>query len=146
MNGKKLLIGMGVFLAVFTAALYLTQIYGFYQKVNDLPSITVEGREVAVSNYVGLDAESSGLKLRGCFNVDPADFEGVTLFENAVPLGTPKWFDCYDPAQIHADILSGASTAYSVAVNELDGLDRVVVVYPDGRAYQWRQLNDKYQE
>ncbi|MCF6305724.1 MAG: DUF6446 family protein [Rhodobacteraceae bacterium] len=146
MSGKTLIIGMGVFLTIFTVALYLTQIYGFYQKVNDLPSIMVEGREVAVDNYVGLDADSSGLKLRGCFNVDPAEFDGVTLHNAAIPLGTPKWFDCYDPAQIHADIKSGASIAYSVAVNELDGLDRIVVVYPDGRAYQWRQINEKYQE
>ena len=146
MNGKILLIGMAIFLTVFTVALYLTQIYGFYQKVNDLPSITVEGREVAVSNYVGLDANSSGLKLRGCFNTDPAEFDGVALHDAPTPLSTPKWFDCYDPAQIDADIISGESTAYLVAVNELDGLDRVVVVYPDGRAYQWRQLNDKYQD
>ena len=41
---------------------------------------------------------------------------------------------------------SGAANAYMAAIEDMDGMDRVVAVYPDGRAYMWRQLNDKYQE
>lgn len=146
MSGKIVAGGFFVFLFIFAASLYYMQNYAYYQKVEGLTSITVEGREITVSGYVGLDADSSSLKLRGCFTVDPADFDGVTRHENPVPLGTPKWFECYQAAAIGADLQSGAAVAYLVAKEEFDGIDRVVAVYSDGRAYQWRQLNNKYQE
>lgn len=94
----------------------------------------------------GIDATSSGLKLRGCFTVSPVDFEMLDVAANPVPLSAPKWFKCYDVGEIQQDLDAGMSVAYLAAENENDGIDRFIAVYPDGRAFQWRQLNEKYQE
>ena len=67
----------------------------------------VDGRTIAVSDYRGLDGESSGLKLRGCFTVDPADFEGLPLAEAPVPITPPDWFDCFDVVELTHDVESG---------------------------------------
>ncbi len=146
MNGKYIGIGLLVFTAVFGVLLYYSQYYGHYKTVTGVTFINVADREIQVTDYNGIDADSSGLKLRGCFTVDPAAFEGVAVPLNPTPLTPPDWFVCFDPEQIEADLASGLATAYMAAVNEKDGIDRVVAVYPDGRAYQWRQLNEKYQE
>ncbi|MBL4806032.1 MAG: histidine kinase [Rhodobacteraceae bacterium] len=146
MNGKIISGGIVAITAVFGVSLYYSQYYGYYQEVSGLTSIAVEGREIAVSDYVGIDADSSGLKLRGCFTVDPTAFDGVAPPANPTPLTPPKWFECFDPVALEADLESGLAVAYMAAENEKDGIDRVVAVYPDGRAYQWRQLNEKYQD
>jgi len=146
MSGKLMAGGLVVFTIIFAAVLWYAQFYAYYNEVNGLESVTVEGREIAVQGYKGLDGESSGLKLRGCFTVDLADFEGVTLAENPRPTTPPDWFECFEVVQLTADVESGAATSYMAAQNGQDELDRIIAVYPDGRAYMWRQLNDKYQE
>ncbi len=146
MNGKIVAGGLVGFLVIFGITLYYSQYYVFYQEVTGLTYITVEGRDIAVSDYNGIDADSSGLKLRGCFGVDPADFDGVTAATKPTPLTPPNWFECFDPVMLTADLASGAASAFLAAVNEKDGMDRVVAVYPDGRAFQWRQLNEKFQD
>ncbi|MEO1918755.1 MAG: DUF6446 family protein [Paracoccaceae bacterium] len=146
MNGKILISGFAAFVAIFAAGLYYALVYAYYEKVNDVPEIMVQDRTIAVTNYEGIDATSSGLKLRGCFGVTPADFEGLAQGLNAIPLSAPKWFECFDVKAIQTDLDAGRAVAYLAAENEKDGIDRVIAVYPDGRAYQWRQLNEKYQE
>ena len=94
--------------------------------------------------YLGIDATSSGLKRRGCFKADPAAFEGMPVAASPEPLTPPFWFDCFVPSQIAGDLAAGRATAYVAAVEELDGIDRLVAVYPDGRAFEWRQLNEKF--
>ena len=145
-SGKRLVRIFLVFGLFFGAGLFYTQNFAFYDRVEGLTQITVQGRAVPVSDYTGIDASSSGLKRRGCFRADPAAFEGLDQATNPVPLTPPFWFDCFDTAQIAEDIAAGRATAYLAAVEELDGIDRLVAVYPDGRAYEWRQLNDKFSE
>lgn len=146
MSGKIMAGGLVLFTIIFGVLLWYAQYYAYYNEVNGLETVTVEGREVAVQNYVGLDAESSGLKLRGCFTVDVAAFDSVTLAENPIPTTPPGWFECFDVVQLTADVESGVATTYMAAKNGQDGLDRIIAVYPDGRAFMWRQLNDKYQD
>lgn len=146
MKGRIVAFFLVAFPLAFGAALYYSQYYAYYEKVSDVTSITVEGRLVPVSDYEGIDARSSNLKMRGCFTVDPADFAGVTVAIDAVPLTPPNWFTCYDVGALTADINAGVATAYLARKNDRDGLDLIVAVYPDGRAFQWRQLNDKYQD
>ncbi len=146
MNGKTFGIGFVAFAVIFGAGLYYALVYAYYEKVDGISEITVQDRTIAVADYEGIDATSSGLKLRGCFSVEPADFEGLALGVNAVPLSAPSWFDCFDVARIQQDIDAGKAIGYLATENEKDGIDRVVAVYPDGRAFQWRQLNEKYQE
>ena len=146
MSGKIMAGGLVVFTIIFGAFLWYAQFYAYYNEVNGLPSVDVAGRTVMVQDYQGLDGESSGLKLRGCFKVNPADFEGVAVAEAPMPVTPPDWFTCFDVEQLTSDVESGAASAYMAAKEDMDGLDRVIAVYPDGRAYMWRQLNDKYQE
>lgn len=146
MNGKVFAYIFVGFAVVFGGGLYYSLVYAYYDTVDGLTEITVQDRVIAVSDYEGIDATSSGLKLRGCFSVTPADFEGLALGVNAVPLSAPKWFKCYNVGDIQQDLDAGSAAAYLAAENEKDGIDRVVAVYPDGRAFQWRQLNEKYQE
>jgi len=146
MTGKIFVIGLLGFTLIFGAALWYAQFYAFYNEVDGLTSVEVDGRTIAVSDYRGLDGESSGLKLRGCFTVDPADFEGLPLAEAPVPITPPDWFDCFDVVELTHDVESGVATSYMAAKEEMEGLDRIVAVYPDGRAFLWRQLNEKYQD
>ena len=146
MNGKIFAAGFVAFAVIFGAGLYYAMVYAYYEKVEGITEITVQGKTIAVSNYEGIDATSSGLKLRGCFTVNPADFEMLDVAANPVPLSAPKWFKCYDVGEIQQDLDAGMSVAYLAAENENDGIDRFIAVYPDGRAFQWRQLNEKYQE
>jgi len=144
MQGRRLVIGFLGFTAIFGAGLFYAQNYAFYERTDGRATILVEGREVAVSGYVGIDASSSGLKRRGCFTTDPAAFEGVPVAAAPEPLNPPFWFGCFDTEALTEDIAAGRATAYLAAVEELDGIDRYVAVYPDGRGYEWRQLNERF--
>lgn len=146
MNGKVFAVGFVAFAVIFGAGLYYALVYAYYEKVNDVSEITVQDRTIAVSNYKGIDATSSGLKLRGCFDVTVADFEGLEQGVKAIPLSAPGWFKCYNVGKLQEDLDAGRAVAYLAVENEKDGIDRLVAVYPDGRAFQWRQLNEKYQE
>ena len=146
MKGKLVAFFLVVFPLLFGVALYYTQYYAYYSKVKDVTSIMVEGRAVPVSNYDGIEASSSTLKMRGCFTVDPADFEGVAVAENATPLTPPNWFTCFDTEALSHDLETGKATAYMATKDDRVGMDLIVMVYPDGRAFQWRQFNAEYQD
>ncbi|MXU65515.1 DUF6446 family protein [Oceanomicrobium pacificus] len=144
MTGRWLGGGLVLFAVLFGAALYYFQVYAYYERVSGLSAITVAGQEVAVSEYDGIDADTSGLKLRGCFRTDPQAFDGLPVAAAPTPLTPPRWFDCFDAAALQDDLDAGRATAYMAAENDKDGIDRLVAVYPDGRGFQWRQLNEKY--
>lgn len=144
MSGRVLVLVFAAVVLLFGAGLFYTQNFAYYETTDGLASIEVQGRDVPVGAYRGIDATSSGLKRRGCFTVDPAAFEGVPRAEAPEPLTPPFWFDCFEPERIARDLAAGAAEAYVAAENELDGIDRLVAVYPDGRAYEWRQLNARF--
>ena len=146
MRGKIVAFFLVVFPLLFGVALYYSQYYAYYEKVSDVTSIMVEGREVPVADYEGIDASSSNLKMRGCFTVDPAEFEGVAVAEEAVPLTPPNWFTCYDVEALSHDLEAGKATAYLATEGDREGMNLIVMVYPDGRAFQWRQFNAEYQD
>ena len=146
MKGTVLVVTLIIFTLGFSAALYYFQVFAFYKEVNGLKSLEVFGRNIAVKNYRGIDSETSGLKLRGCFFVDPQEFSKLKKLTKATPLSAPFWFDCFNHKKIQQAIDSGKADAFLVAENEKDGIDRVVAVFPDGNAFQWRQLNSKYMD
>ena len=57
------------------------------------------------------------------------------------PMIAPTWFDCFDAKAISDDIKAGTALPLLADTNEPYGVDRIVAYYPDGRAYQWRQIN-----
>ena len=60
---------------------------------------------------------------------------------DAEPLVAPGWFDCFDAEAIAKDLDAGAARAILAEFNEPYGFDRIIAAYPDGRAFQWRQIN-----
>jgi hypothetical protein len=144
MNGKIFVGSLLLFTICFSAVLYYFQVFAFYKRVDFLPSITVLGKDISIEKYQGIDSATSGLKLRGCFTIDPKELLGTPKPFKATPLSSPFWFRCFDNRQLQIAIDSGEAKAYLVAENEKDGIDRIVAVYSDGKAFQWRQLNSKF--
>ncbi|MEO0363091.1 MAG: DUF6446 family protein, partial [Pseudomonadota bacterium] len=139
MNGRVIAGGLVLFSVAFGAALWWFQTRGHYDEVAGLDVVEIAGAAAEVEDYRGLDGASSPLKLRGCFRVAGA-VDGPPA-PNAEPLIAPGWFDCFDAEAIASDLGSGAARAVLAAFNEPYGFDRVVALYPDGRAFQWRQIN-----
>lgn len=138
MSGRTLMIALIGFSVIFGAALWYFQTHGWYEPVENLTEITVDGQTIAVADYQGIDGSSSPLKLRGCFTMEPA---AAPVAERPDPLIAPGWFDCFDAEAISGDIASGTALPLLAEFNTPYGFDRIVAYYPDGRAFQWRQIN-----
>lgn len=154
MNGK--LVGGFLVLTALVAGfgVYYAQEYAFYQPleasapaaeirlvsvVNDQPEV------ILTEGFNGIDADSSPLRFRGCFTT-PLTLamlsETYKVYPEATPLNAPQWFDCFNAEQIGEDLETGNAVAF-LSEHEIDpGIDRVVAVYPDGRAFAWHQLNE----
>ena len=138
MSGRVLAGGLVLFALIFGAALWWFQTRGYYvETVNE--TVTVAGVVIPVTNYQGIDADTSPLKLRSCFTADPIDGPAP---ERPDPLIPPGWFDCFNAEGIATDLASGDARAILAESNVPYGFDRIIAQYPDGRAYQWRQINN----
>lgn len=143
MNGRTLMGVSLAVLAVFGVALWWFQTRAFYEDfTTDL--ITVGGTEIAVANFRGIDAKTSPIKLRACMEVSPDDLSGAEPAANAVPLVAQSWFDCFDAKALTKALQAGEAKAYLAASEEFDGTERIIAVYPDGRAFMWRQLTEEF--
>jgi hypothetical protein len=130
-----LLAGVGVW--------YL-QVYAFYDDVSDSAVITLDGAPLAVRDLRAIDSDSSPIRFRACFQLDAVP-EGP-VHPAPTPLTGPDWFDCYDAGTLTAALRDGRATAILAQAEIRDGVDRVIAVFPDGRAFAWHQLNDKYRD
>lgn len=146
MNGKRLIQGFLVFLALFVAGLIYTQFFAYYTRQRDVTELTIAGAQVPVAGYDGIDATSSPLKLRACFTIDAAAVASLPLAPDATPLTPPFWFGCFDTGALTADLASGAATAHMLAADTPPGFDMIIAVYPDGRGFLWRQLSAEFTE
>jgi len=144
------IVGILVLAAFAGAFLYYQQVYAYYTPIPagaaqvQLTSMSREQAEdVAFENFEGIDADSSPLRYRACFTI-PQSLATLTetyaIYDGAEPLNAPGWFDCFDAAQIGAD-LQDQAIAFLGVENIIWGFDRIVAVYPDGRAYAWHQIN-----
>ena len=52
------------------------------------------------------------------------------------PLGK---MSCFNFDQLEQDIKTGAATSFIGEENIIDGIDRIVAIYSDGRALAWHQ-------
>lgn len=140
MNGKIVAGGLVIFTAVFGAGLWWSQTRAYYYEVNDLDAVSVAGEIRSVSGYRGIDADTSPLKMRACFSVD-WDYpeRGVS---GAIPLIAPPQFDCFDAISMTNDLASGDAVALLAQDNDPYGFNRLIMQYPDGRAFMWRQINE----
>ena len=154
MNGKIAAGAIVLSALIAGAAIYYLQVYAFYTPIpasSPVAQITLQpvGEDMPepmlMSEFEGIDADSSPLRFRGCF-LTPMTLamltESFTIYEKPTPLIAPSWFKCFDAGQIGADLESGKAVAFLSQKNIHPGVDRVVAVYPDGRAYAWQQLNE----
>ena len=155
MNGKpvngKYVGGFIVLTAVFGgAAIYWLQEYAYYREVAFQPgqgiSLTLVGGGVEpmlAENLSGIDADSSPLRFRACFDT-PTSLATLTetylIYDAPVPTIAPTWFSCFDAKTIGAALEAGQAVAFLSQAAVAPGIDRVVAVFPDGRAYAWHQL------
>lgn len=152
MNAGKIIAG-GLVLtaAVAGAAMYWLQEYAYYVEV-DLaggggisltpiaggPAVAIPAEDLRV-----IDAGSSPLRFRACFTTPlglPALAETYQSYAGPVPLNAPSWFDCFDAAAIGAALEAGQALAFLAKAGIAPQTDRVVAVFPDGRAYAWHQI------
>ena len=150
MSGRLIgiiLIGFGLIAGV---GMYYLQVYAFYDEVALAEEggtvemrVSVEDGEqpLAVTGFEGIDATSSPIRFRACFTIDPGLADAAKPYPDAAPLNAPGWFDCFDAAAIGADLESGAARAVMGQFNVIYGIDRILAVYPDGRAFAWHQIN-----
>jgi hypothetical protein len=148
MRGRTLVVAFLVFAALFAAGLVWTQFFAYYERQAGIGALDIAGASVPVSGYEGIASASSPLKLRACLRIDPAAVARLDLppAPEATPLTAPFWFRCFDAGRLTTDLASGAARAYAIGRNAPEGFDLMLAVYPDGRGYVWRQLNERYAE
>ena len=140
MSGRVFIFLFMGFTVIFAIGLWYFQTRGYLEEISGVEAVEIDGVAYPVTEYRGMDADTSPLRMRGCFRVAGEVF-GPTEPE-PTPLTTPGWFDCFDVETLTADLASGAARALRASFNTPDGFDRIVAIYPDGRAYQWRQMNE----
>ena len=145
MNGKWLALGIGGIAAVAGGAMYYLQVYYYYERLDPV-SVVITTTDangavtpLAVRDIQAIDANSSPIRFRACFQVD-GPVEAVA-YPAAEPLTAPEWFSCFDAEAIGEALETGEATAYLGAENHPYGIDVVLAVLPDGRGYAWRQIN-----
>ena len=137
MSGRMLAILMIAVPAVFAAALWWFQTRAYYEEIG-ADDVEIAGQSYPVSDWRGIDAPTSPLKLRACFRL--AEAPDAPRAEDAKPLVAPPWFDCFDAAALDGALERGEAVAYLAQADEFGAANRIVVRFPDGRAYMWRQL------
>lgn len=153
MNVGKLAVAVILLTAVIGgAALWYTAERAFYEPVAFTPGAEIRlvplagdaPEPIVVADVQGIDATSSPIKFRACFTT-PLSLAMLTEtyrgYEGAVPLVAPSNFPCFDATAIGAALEAGEALAFLSEPEIRPGVDRVVAVFADGRAYAWHQTN-----
>jgi hypothetical protein len=149
-SGKVVSVAILGITAVFGIGVYYAQIYGYYDSFSEgsvsLTSIVTGKPEIIpVSDFSGIDANSSPIRYRACFNtrlsIEVLN-ETFTAVENPEPRNAPNWFECFDANEIGENLKLGTATAYMGEANLEFGIDRIVALYDDGRGFVWHQINE----
>jgi Family of unknown function (DUF6446) len=151
-NAGRVAVGFIVLSAALGGAfLWYTAERAFYEPVAFTPGAEIrlvplasdQPEPILVEGIEGTDAESSPIKFRACFST-PLSLAMLTEtyrpYENAVPLIAPTAFPCFDAAAIGAALETGEAVAFLSEPDIHSGVDRVVAVFQDGRAFAWHQL------
>jgi hypothetical protein len=139
------------------AAMYWLQEYAYYtpvsfQKGAEIELTLIESglpEPILADGIEGIDADSSPLRFRACFHTPLSQAmltETYQVYEGAVPLIAPSWFNCFDATKIGDALATGEAIAFLSKSNIAPSIDRVVAVFPDGRAYAWHQISPDAEE
>lgn len=145
---------LGIVMSALIAgiALYYLQVYAYYTEVTaedaggvELVSIHTGAPEpILFADFRAIDSDSSPLRYRACFTTANSLgllTETYEIYDEAVPLTAPAWFDCFDAKAVGAALETGEAVAFLSRENIRYGFDRVVAVFPDGRGVVWHQIN-----
>ncbi len=133
-------------------AMYWLQVYAYYSPVEPasaaaevrLTTLAGNVEPILADSFQGIDSDSSPIRFRACFTT-PHSLAMLTetyqTAPEAVPLTAPGWFDCFDAAAIGAALEGGQAVAFMGEANITYGIDRMVAVFDDGRAFAWNQIN-----
>lgn len=156
MSTGKIMASMIVLSALLAGlAVYYLQVYGFYEPLDEAAGAAeihataddMAPIDLSVSEFRGIDADSSPLRYRSCFKVDDTTvLEQAQGYVSPTPLVGPRWFSCFSARALTSDLESGAARAYLGQPNIHPGVDRIIAVYPDGRAFAWHQFNASVEE
>jgi hypothetical protein len=157
-NAGKVIVGAIVIVAAVAGAfLWYTAERAYYEPVAFQPGaeirlvpLTSEQPEaIIVTGIEGIDADSSPIKFRACFTT-PLSLAMLTEtyrdYPGAEPLIAPRGFDCFDAEAIGRALETGEALAFLSEPNIHPGVDRVVAVFSDGRAFAWHQLNAEFRD
>ncbi|MEO1138788.1 MAG: DUF6446 family protein [Pseudomonadota bacterium] len=150
--GKVIGVGILAIAILAGAAMYYLQVYHFYDEIEATGTDDVQltslvsglPEPVLYEDFKAIDANSSPIRYRACFTTPMSHAlltETFTAYEAAEPLTAPRWFDCFDAAEIGAELETGSALAFLGQENIQYGIDRVVVITEDGRGYAWQQIN-----
>jgi hypothetical protein len=155
-NGKIVVGSIVIAAAIAGASVWYLQEYAYYTPVNFRPGAEIlltpltsnQPEPIVVKDVQGIDAGSSPLRFRACFTSEMSLAtltEGYKVYDGATPLVAPAWFSCFDADKIGAALDSGEAVAFLGQANVVPNhdnveIDRVVAVFPDGRAFAWNQL------
>lgn len=142
-NGSYVVVGLIGFAFLFGMTLWWFQQYAFYEETL-AETVEIAGRAYPVTQWQGITAASSPLKMRACF-VLQEPFEALPSIAPE-PLVAPGWFKCFNAEFIDKNLARGYGKAYVAERNDPKGFDRIVAVFPGGRAYMWRQLTETVSE
>ncbi len=127
-----------------------------FQKGAEIELTLIESGQpepILVDQIEGITAEASPLGYRACFHTPLSQAmltETYKVYEKPTPLIAPSWFGCFDADAIGEALEKGDAIAFlsKANVSPVDPtkpaapeIDRVVAVFPDGRAYAWHQLS-----
>lgn len=155
-SGRVVVVAGVAVVAALAADFYYVQERDFpYVAEDGLDAVAIGGARLSVVDYRGLAATSARPQgLRGCFRFADADAaltaaRAADAAEAPTPFAAPERLACWDAAQLDADIRAGRAmavlaeqTRFAEAENALQTalvFERIVVVYPDGRGFQWRR-------
>ena len=152
-NGKIVGGGIVIAAALAGAGIWYAQLYAYYKPASFQPGAEIaltpilgDTPEVILAeNVEGIDADSSPLRFRACFHTPLSQAmltETYRVYDKATPLVAPPWFGCFDAGKITTALETGEAIAFLSVADITRGVDRVVAVFPDGRAFAWHQLND----
>lgn len=133
-------------------AMYYLQVYGYYREIEasapaaEIRMTTLDGvaEPILIDGFEGIDADSSPIRYRACFRTPQSTAmltETYKVVSDAVPLTAPGWFSCFDAAAIGAALEQGQAIAYMGEENIHWGIDRIIAIMDDGRAFAWNQIN-----
>jgi len=151
-TARIVILGLLVTALVAGLAMYYLQVYAFYRvlsaedvgQVRLVSLVSGQPEPILAEDLAAIDADSSPLRFRACFRT-PVSLATLTetyrIAEGAVPRIGPGWFDCFDASAIGAALESGQAVAFLSEPEIHYGIDRIVAVLPDGRAFAWNDIN-----